>query len=112
MLPSTFRPHPSEVASSLLCRVQEAVHSVGGPAARVHGGRGQPSTATISTAPTLSLTQQAPSLMHVYCSSILMYVDVLQAQLNACVLFKYVGVCSSVRCSVYELFMYADVLDA
>jgi len=41
-----------------------------------------------------------------------MYVDVLQAQLDACVLFKYVDVCSSVGCSVYELFMYADVLDA
>jgi len=41
-----------------------------------------------------------------------MYVDVLQAQLDACVLFKYVDVCSSVRSSVYELFMYADVLEA
>ena len=41
-----------------------------------------------------------------------MYADVLQAQLDACVLFKYVDVCSSVRSSVYELFMYADVLEA
>ena len=42
----------------------------------------------------------------------MMYVDVLQAQLDACVLFKYVDVCSSVRISVYELFMYADVLES
>ena len=91
-----------------------------GPGPAIHGDNFDGSYAVPNPASTFSdacllfkyVDVLQAQLDHVYCSSMMMYVDVLQAQLDACVLFKYVDVCSSVRSSVYELFMYADVLEA